>query len=693
MSDSDAAQTQTSSAGDTRLEWLLFALALLIYAFTRLYALEQFPIYFFSDEAMNPVLAMDLMENGFRDAHGRLLPIYFEAASLRWMPLLSVYIHALPVAIFGNSIVVTRATSAFVTLAGVVAVAMTAKLIFKCRYWWAAVLFMSLAPNWLLHSRTGFETVMMASFYALFLLFYLLYRTRSPAYLYAAVVFGAATFYTYSNGQMVMAATAVFLLLSDLPYHLRQWRTVLIGLALTALLGAPFLSFRMTQPGSLMQHLRAIDSYWFRDMPLGDKLEQFVRTYAYGLSPQYWFFPNEHDLARHRFKGLGHLVVFVLPFFILGVGVCIARIRSAPHRAVLLCALATPAGAALADIAITRVMAFNVPAALFCTLGLELCMGLLARVIPGSRRSLQLAAPVAVFSVMALASLLLLRHTLISGPLWFRDYGLYGMQYGARQLFAETIPEYLQSDPQAKLMVSSTWANGTDTFVRFFLPPALRPRVQTLNVDHFMEARRELDGDTVLVMTPEEYEKALASPKFKTVETERIIPWPDGRPGFYVTHLAYADNLDEILAGERLERSRPVTEGTTIDGQPVEITHSKLDVGQLSDLFDADAFTLVRGLAANPIVFDITFEQAREIRELKAAFGSMDFMLNVSVYAPGETEPVVYSREYLGMPPDPTIEMALDRNRDAVKRLKLEILSLSEGGEAHIHVRDLEFAP
>ncbi len=234
---------------DNRLGWALFLLALLVYAFTRLWALERFPIYFFADEATHAVLADELLANDFHGPKGDLLPLYFEAAGLRWTPLLSVYVHVLPVALLGKSIAVTRGTSALVTLLGVAAVALTAKWVFRVRYWWAAVLFLAAAPNWLLHTRTGFETVMMASFYACFLLCYLLYRTRSPVYLFPAVAFGAATFYTYSNGQMVMAATAVFLLLSDLPYHLRNWRTVFAGVLLAAVLAVPVLRFRVEPAG------------------------------------------------------------------------------------------------------------------------------------------------------------------------------------------------------------------------------------------------------------------------------------------------------------------------------------------------------------------------------------------------------------------------------------------------------------
>jgi hypothetical protein len=74
-----------------------------------------------------------------------------------------------------------------------------------------------------------------------------------------------------------------------------------------------------------------------------------------------------------------------------------------------------------------------------------------------------------VFAGLAAAALLLLRTALVQGPLWFRDYSLYGMQYGARQVFEMAIPELLRGDPAALVLVTSTWANGTDNFLYFFL--------------------------------------------------------------------------------------------------------------------------------------------------------------------------------------------------------------------------------
>jgi len=58
-------------------EWA-FALGLMLYLLTRLIHLDKFPIYFFTDEAIQTMSAVDLLARGLRDASGRLLPVYFE---------------------------------------------------------------------------------------------------------------------------------------------------------------------------------------------------------------------------------------------------------------------------------------------------------------------------------------------------------------------------------------------------------------------------------------------------------------------------------------------------------------------------------------------------------------------------------------------------------------------------------------
>ena len=223
--------------------WALFALALAVYAVARLCALDQFPIYFFADEAIETVLAKQLLDNGLRDSQGHFFPFFFNMYGF-FNPLISVYFHAIGLALFGKSIVITRATSAGVTLIGSGAVGLLLKFGFRARFWWLGTLFLAATPAWFLHSRTAFETAMMVSFYACFLLFYVLYRTRAVGFAYPAVLCAAATFYSYGNGQLVIGVTGILVVLSDLRYHLKNWRALVPVAILIVILAVPYYQFR-----------------------------------------------------------------------------------------------------------------------------------------------------------------------------------------------------------------------------------------------------------------------------------------------------------------------------------------------------------------------------------------------------------------------------------------------------------------
>ena len=200
------------------LELSLFALSLTIYAITRFVGLEDFPIYFFTDEAVQTNLAADFIRDGFENYDGVLFPTYFENDYLYNLSI-SVYIQILPYLIFGKSVFVTRATSVLFTLTGAAAIGLILKEVFRIRHWWLGTLLLSITPVWFLHSRTAFETALFVSLYTWFIFFYLLYRTRSPRYLYPALLFGGLAFYSYSAGQLVIVCTGLLLLISDLRYH------------------------------------------------------------------------------------------------------------------------------------------------------------------------------------------------------------------------------------------------------------------------------------------------------------------------------------------------------------------------------------------------------------------------------------------------------------------------------------------
>lgn len=63
--------------------------------------------------------------------------------------------------------------------------------------------------------------------------------------------------------------------------------------------------FSSTIPVKTCRHLEILDSYWVRNIPLGEKLGTWFREYLEGLNLFYWYLPNEADAERHRMLGYG----------------------------------------------------------------------------------------------------------------------------------------------------------------------------------------------------------------------------------------------------------------------------------------------------------------------------------------------------------------------------------------------------
>ena len=661
------------------LELSLFALSLAVYAITRLVGLEDFPIYFFTDEAVQTNLAADFIRDGFENYDGVLFPTYFENDYLYNLSI-SVYIQILPYLIFGKSVFVTRATSVLFTLTAAAAIGLILKEIFRIRHWWLGTLLLSIIPVWFLHSRTAFETVLFVSLYTWFILFYLLYRTRSPRYLYPALLFGGLAFYSYSAGQLVIVCTGFLLLLSDLRYHWSNRKTSLVGLGVLVLLVLPYLRFQLEFSGETQYHLRMLDSYWLRDIPLGDKLQVLFRNLGRGLSPGYWFFPNNHDLIRHLMKGYGHILSFTLPFALLGLAISLKSFRSSSHRTVIAALLVSPLGGAIVGIGVTRVLAFVIPATIFTALGMDAVARWLTRRISHSAIAIILLVSLSVININ------MLRDALVNGPTWYDDYDLGGMQYGARQVFA-AVKDFTKHDPESRVFVSPTWANGAHILQRFFVPD--EPNVHMGNAGNYLLEMLDLDESTVFVLTPAEYEEVLNSEKIIVARVERTVPYPDGRHGFYFVRMRYAPNAEAIFAEERETRRQPVTEEVILDGQIVQIQHSLFDMGEVDNLFDEDTFTMVRTYEANPALIYMTFPEHRSITGITVTTGSMDFTLTVRLFTDDEAEPITYSQTYTDQPEDPTVDLSFGHEPIKALRVEIEILGFTFSKWAKIHIREL----
>jgi 4-amino-4-deoxy-L-arabinose transferase-like glycosyltransferase len=660
------------------LDWILFASTLLIFLVTRLYGLERFPIYFFTDEAVQAVSAADFVNHGWRNSLGELLPTYFPNGPYLNLSV-SVYAQIIPYLLFGFSEFATRATSVLVALSGTAAVGLILKDAFRVRFWWLGTLLLAATPAWFLHSRTAFETVLATSFYAWFLFFYLRVRTSAPWNIYPALLFAALAFYSYSPMQLVVGATLVLVVLSDLRFYRRTPRTALGGLALLALLAIPYVRFYAAHAADASDHLRTLGSYWTTRTSLGDKVHRFLHEYAYGLSPRFWYAGDNHrDLDRHQMKGYGNILAVTFPFAVLGLLVCLKNVRSPAPRALLLATLACPLGGAIVATAITRDLVFVVPAALLTTIG---AATLLTRLV-GRVRYAYLAP--ALFVVLAAANVAMLRDALANGPTWYTNYGLYGLQYGGPQVTA-AVREHVERTPGDRILVSPTWANGTDVVFRFFLPD--EERVQLGSIVRFQFDRLPFDEHLLFVMTPEEYAQVRIDPKFSDVRLEKTLPYPDGRPGFYFVRLRYSSLAEAIFATERRERARPVRETISLLGDRVRVTHSRFDIGRIQDLFDDDSFTLARTLEANPAVIRLAFAHSRTVSGIEVATGVVRPRVRVSVVRVGSTTTTVFTAgpRRTG---DTTVSLTFGRPLRA-RVIEIRTSDPDDVVDPHVHLREI----
>jgi hypothetical protein len=233
-----------------------------------------------------------------------------------------------------------------------------------------------------------------------------------------------------------------------------------------------------------------------------------------------------------------------------------------------------------------------------------------------------------LFLFMSYYNVYMLQDALVNGPVWFDNYGLAGMQYGANQLFP-TIDEFMERDPDIEFIVTPSWANGTDTVARFFYPENIPFKMG--NIDGYSIEHRNIGEKTVFVMTPEEYDRAEQSGKFQPISVIHTIPYPNGLPGFYFAHLQYVDNIDEILAEEIDRRKQLILDTVEIDGQRVQVAYSLLDMGTIDQLFDRDENSLVRTMEANPLRLQLDFEEPRSAQGLSIKVGGTPTLIGVVV--------------------------------------------------------------
>lgn len=132
-----------------------------------------------------------------------------------------------------------------------------------------------------------------------------------------------------------------------------------------------------------------------------------------------------------------------------------------------------------------------------------------------------------------------------------------------------------------------------------------------------------------------------------------------------------------------------VTDKALVDGHIVEVSHSKWDGGQTSDLFDEDRGTLARTEKANPAILEFRLPEPRPIAGIAITMGGTDYAVTVTVHPADGGPAKTYAKEFRQMKPDPTLEVPFDTGATKIASLRVEIKDVN-GGDGHIHIRTVK---
>lgn len=692
---------QGSPIGGTRLAWTGFWFGMVVYAVTRLWRIDAYPISFDGDEAGIVALSQRLLDARFRDGFGILFPIFFPYPN--WNPDVGVYVHLVTSSLFGVSVTVARATAVLLSAPTPIAIAITLKIALRNRAWWLAPLVVAALPMWFHLSRSAYDSATWVAFYACFICSYFLYRYKHPRFAWLIVLFGALTFYSNSIAHLIIFASIITFIGIDFSYHrrhLRRWRFPFIG-AIVALL--PLLNFLTKNPGYLASRTNSAHPFWASNSPaLIDVGVLMARSFLNALDPRVWFSGIERtkyvDVTGYHnyYPGTMPLLpLWLAPFVVVGVA-CLALNRFRAYRWQISAMLAvTLSPALIARFAPTRSLAVVVPVTILAIVGIDL--------VPRALRHARLVGALMFLAVATTGSSMVLQEALTTQSTRRQDYGGYGIQWGSQYVF-KMVNAQLESTPGSRVMVTTDWNWGGHHFINFFISKMDRAagRVFLGSLDTLIHGQEPWGPELWAVMSPAQLEaldEYIANPKGATgrprITSDQVtakVLYPDGTPGFLMVRLVEAADVRAMLAAEREARRKLSFVTVAVDGERAVVGYTNLDDGAIAPVFARADGALARLAGPNPAVLDVAFGNPRPVRTIRLTVGASLWRVTAQVFPKDGSAEVKKSGEGVADGGNSVVQINLDAAVQDAARVRLEIIQLNAADEdSTVHIYRVEF--
>jgi 4-amino-4-deoxy-L-arabinose transferase-like glycosyltransferase len=574
----------------------LTLVAVLIYLILIFENLTVFPAYFFCDEAIVGVEAHSILTTG-ADRFGKLFPIFFQGLG-QYQQSLAIYLQVPFIAIFGLNEFAVRFANACIGLLGIIAVYALIRYVYKMAE--AAMLtfaVFALSSLWFLHSRTGFEVVMAVAFFLGFGLFYILAFSRHILFVIPAAVCGAATFYAYTPGRGWILIALPLLFLVNISEHLQKWKVTLLGMVIFALLLSPYAYFQWKYPHLALSRLSALNFANFRDQSVWQQAKFLLQGYKAALNPLSWYTTQgtlriTEGGERHFMHRFPALFAGTLPFALLGFIRILRYIKKIENRTLLALLAASPFAASLIRFNTVRGMPVGMLMLVFSLVGLGWVFAWLRR-WPQSQRVIQ---TILVFSIIVYA--FWFRDYVYNVlPRLYHDYGFYGLQMGAPQLFRWIRGQHHRYD---SIMISHDLFNAGEIFIPFYLQGKAAAKTSIIDPAILCKTLDTISERRVYAVPVIFFPKMQAAGCPLKRVVLYVIPDLKGRPLIEILQLHQEPEFTEWFQEHAQERKTLIASRVDHKGDLLRVQHPRFDLGNVRAIFDGNPQTFARSAEINP---------------------------------------------------------------------------------------------
>ena len=221
---------------------------------------------------------------------------------------------------------------------------------------------------------------------------------------------------------------------------------------------------------------------------------------------------------------------------------------------------------------------------------------------------------------------------------------------------------------------------------RFFLPDSVQ-----IDMGSYKGYEYRFNPDIVqraFVLIPSEFDAMSTSNKFTNIQVDKILNYPNGKPGFYFVRVQYAGDVEQILEDEIAARHQLQEAKVTIGSELVNVKYSYLDMGTIDNLFDGSKQTLVRTMEANPFTLDIDFSVSRPVSGIVVTVGAMEAEIKLRLTT-HDGQIKEYQTVFRATPENLTTQIDFEE-KWSVKSLHIEVRNMHAGEPANVHVSEIE---